>query len=171
MSPGMIRSSVWSLTAALVLSGCFVTAPASHSLVDPAKLKPGEAPSVIAVPVNVEVMIFEVDGIPGPNPHQIAGFPSVYNNTFTQAASVSVLPGPHRLKIACRHQPSTYAIAEYTVRELALNLSPGEEVLLFAPEQEAASRQGLILPRTDRCPIRVKSSLGREAVLPDPRGS
>lgn len=156
------------VTLALLLSGCFLTAPSSHNLVAPGSLKPGEEAATIGVPVNVEVMIIEIDGRPGPNPHQIDRFPSVYNNTFTQAASVAVTPGPHDIRIACRYQPGTFAKAKYRVRVVSLNLQPGEVMSLFAPEQEKARDAGLILPRSSTCPIRVKSSLRGERILPDP---
>lgn len=165
----MIKRS-WLLGLPLfLLFGCSaVIAPSSHNLVEPGTLHQGERAATIEVPTNVSVIIIEIDGKLGPNPHQIGSFPSVYNNTFTQAASVQVAPGPHKIRVACTYQPGTFSKAEYRVREIGLNLQSGEVVSLFPPEQEKAVSAGLVLPRTASCPIRVKSSRGREVVLPDP---
>jgi hypothetical protein len=156
-----------SLTVAVltVLSGCGGTS--SYNLVEPGSLRPGDRPATIEVPVNVSVMILEIDGKQGTN-SQAERLGPVFNNTFTQSASVDVAPGPHKLRVACFYQPGAFARGEYRVREIAFNLSPGEVVTLFAPEQEKAVRAGLVYPRTSECPIRVKSSRGREVVLPDP---
>lgn len=149
----------------LILSGCGGTS--SYNLVEPGSLRPGDRPATIEVPVNVSVMILEIDGKQGSN-SQAERLGPVFNNTFTQSASVEVAPGPHKLRVACFYQPGAFARGEYRVREIAFNLSPGEVVTLFAPEQEKAVRAGLVYPRTSECPIRVKSSRGREVVLPDP---
>jgi hypothetical protein len=149
----------------LILSGCGGTS--SYNLVEPGSLRQGEESALIEVPVNVSVMILEIDGKRGDN-SQAERLGPVFNNTFTQSASVEVAPGPHKLRVACFYQPGAFARGEYRVREIAFNLSPGEVVTLFAPEQEKAVRAGLVYPRTSECPIRVKSSRGREVVLPDP---
>jgi len=152
---------------ATLLTGCFATASATHSLVRPGELPPGQKPATINVATNVSVIIIDIDGIPGPNAHQIDDFPSVYNNTFTQAASVAVKPGQHHLRVACLYQPGTFDKARHRIRTVVFRLEPGEDVFLFAPEQEKAKAQGKIYPRTPECPIRAESSLGRQIVLPD----
>ncbi|MCC6914175.1 MAG: hypothetical protein IT566_10775 [Rhodospirillaceae bacterium] len=149
----------------LALAGCGGTS--SYNLVEPGSLRQGEKTALIEVPVNVSVMILEIDGKQGSN-SQAERLGPVFNNTFTQSASVAVAPGPHKVRVACFYQPGVFARGEYRVREIGFNLQSGEVVSLFAPEQEKAVRAGLVYPRTSECPIRVKSSLGREVVLPDP---
>ncbi|MCC6914295.1 MAG: hypothetical protein IT566_11380 [Rhodospirillaceae bacterium] len=151
----------------LILSGCGGTS--SYNLVEPGSLRQGEESALIEVPVNVSVMILEIDGKRGDN-SQAERLGPVFNNTFTQSASVEVAPGPHKIRVACFYVPGIGIPGEYRVREIALNLKSGEIISLFAPEQEKAVRAGLVYPRTSSCPIRVKSSLGREVVLPDPGG-
>lgn len=156
------------LSLLVAVSACAITAPATHDLIAPGSLERGEQAAEIVVLSNVDVMIVELDGRPGPNKHQIAGFPSVYNNTFTQAARLLVLPGQRELRVACRYQPGIFSISQYRARRLSLELLPGETMWLHAPEQEKAQAAGLILPRDNVCPIRVKSSQRGERILPDP---
>lgn len=154
--------------AGLKLAACAgMSAPSSHSLIKPGDLPEGQKPANIKVANNVSVIVIEIDGIAGPNEHQIDGIPSVYNNSFTQAASVEVKPGPHKVRVACLYQPTAFSKAQHRIRTIGFRLEPGEEVFLFAPEQENARAQGMIYPRTASCPIRVESSMGRKIVLPD----
>lgn len=160
-----IKRASFAAALAMILSGCGGTS--SYNLVEPGSLRQGERPALIEVPVNVSVMILEIDGKQGSN-SQAERLGPVFNNTFTQAASVEVAPGPHKIRVACFYVPGIGIPGQYRVREIALNISAGEVITLFAPEQEKAVRAGLVYPRTSECPIRVKSSLGREVVLPDP---
>jgi hypothetical protein len=149
----------------LALAGC--GGPASHSLVRPGDLAPGQAPASINVVTNGAVRIIEIDGIPGPNEFDVSGIPSMYNNSFTGVASVTVKPGPHKLRVTCGYAPPVFVSISLRVRVIGLNLEPGEDVYLHSPEQEKAKAQGEVHARTPHCPIRVESSLGRQVVLPD----
>ncbi|MCC6914174.1 MAG: hypothetical protein IT566_10770 [Rhodospirillaceae bacterium] len=148
-----------------VLSGCGGTS--SYNLMEPGSLRQGEDTALIEVPRNVTVVILEIDGKRGDNT-QFEYLGPVFNNTVDLSVSVAVAPGPHKMRVACIYRPGVFVRTQYRVREVALNLNPGEVISLFAPEQEKAVREGLSLPRTSSCPIRVKSSRGREVVLPDP---
>lgn len=164
-----LRLVVSAASALAFLTSCSaVMAPSEHSLIKPGELAPGEKPASINVVVNSAIHIAEIDGVPGPNESQIEGFPKVYNNTFTQATSVSVKPGRHRLRVFCiYHQGWQGNLNKHRIREIALTLEPGEDVYLYSPEQLKAKETGRTLQETSNCPVLVKSSLGREAVLSD----
>ncbi|MCC6914296.1 MAG: hypothetical protein IT566_11385 [Rhodospirillaceae bacterium] len=161
----MSRQALLVAFGLVILSGCGGTS--SYNLVEPGSLRQGEKSALIEVPKNVTVMILEIDGKRGDNT-QFEYLGPVFNNTVDLSVSVAVAPGSHKMRVACVYRPGVFVQTQYRVREVALNLKPGEVISLFAPEQEKAVREGLSLPRTSSCPIRVKSSLGREAVLPDP---
>lgn len=144
-----------------------------HDQIDRDKWQDEKDYGTIGVPVNNHLMIFAIDGVYGPNTSPHKGFPNLYNDSFTQSASVNVNTGARKVTLGCRYlRPHGFLGArasEYTERAITINVKRGEVITLQWQEQLdlAARGEDAHMIGTSSCSILVKSSFGKKTLLRD----